>query len=199
MTIVFLFAVLILALNFLPGLWKERLVGVEKYIWVLWLGLSLIYILLVFGMLHLKVEPRGAYTKQVVSLMLAALTVISFATLSNSWKKIGFIAIALPLLFIQAIIFPVGVTTLSLPISNNRSVELLSGGFMACGESIRVVEYKYLLFKKEVFENSSLCLTGVDKLELGDAEGEVLIYHSGEFDVENPYRYVLPSTLAQPL
>lgn len=192
MTFLFLIAITLLAINLLPGLWKDRLISYERYVWATWLGLVLAYIIMLFGMNFFELEPRGAYTKQVISLLLAIQTIISFGILRNTWRKIGFIVIALPMLFIQAVYFPLGMTGHSLQLSNNRSVETVSSGFLGCGESIRLIEYKYLFFKKELYSNNSLCLTGIYKLEAGSSDNEVLIYHSGEFDLENPYRFVLP-------
>ena len=49
-----------------------------------------------------------------------------------------------------------------------------------------------VIFDREIFHESNLCLRGIRKIEIVDfneKRADFLIYHNGELDSENPYKY----------
>ena len=68
---------------------------------------------------------------------------------------------------------------------------------MSCGESIRLTETYYLLFDKIIYRDDSLCLRGIDEIEIVhfDANsGTFLIHHDGEMNSENPIEYTIKNS-----
>jgi hypothetical protein len=79
-------------------------------------------------------------------------------------------------------------------IDENNKISVTTGGFLACGEIINITQTRLGIFDKEVFHIDNLCLIGINKIEivkLDDKHAEFLIYHNGQYDSENPYKYEL--------
>lgn len=77
-------------------------------------------------------------------------------------------------------------------VNDNIKIIVSTGGFLSCGEIIRITQTKFGLFDKEVHYESSLCLRGIEKIEttkIDNKHAEFLIFHNGQFDSENPYKY----------
>ena len=67
-------------------------------------------------------------------------------------------------------------------------------GFLGCGEIIRLTKSKLIIFDQELIYDSNQCLIGIENVEIlkmNEHEIELLIYHNGTMDSENPYRYKL--------
>ena len=100
---------------------------------------------------------------------------------------------------ILTLIFPISLYILfvSQPVSrfkinDSYTIEVLTGGFLSCGQIINITENRYLIFEKKVHYESSLCLREITKIEtvkFDGKHGEFLIYHNGKVHSENPYRY----------
>jgi ABC-2 type transport system permease protein len=77
-------------------------------------------------------------------------------------------------------------------INNTYKIEVTIGGLLACGENIKISKSAMVIFDKEIFHEASLCLRGIEKIDIVDFNenrAEFLIYHNGEYDSENPYKY----------
>ena len=77
-------------------------------------------------------------------------------------------------------------------LDENNKISVTTGGFLTCGEIINITQTRFWIFDKHVFHIGDLCLIGITKIEtikLDDKNAEFLIYHNGEMDSENPYKY----------
>ena len=77
-------------------------------------------------------------------------------------------------------------------IADGYKIQVTTGGLMSCGELIHLTETKLLIFDKKIVYESSLCLQEIERIETIDFDqnsAEFLIYHNGEMDSENPYKY----------
>ena len=77
---------------------------------------------------------------------------------------------------------------------DTTKISVTKGGFLACGEIIKITQSKFGIFNKEVFHIDNLCVIGIHKIEalkIDEKHIELLIYHNGELDSENPYKYDL--------
>jgi ABC-2 type transport system permease protein len=110
----------------------------------------------------------------------------------NTRKKI-FIASALTILIIAAIgnqffYKKVG----SYKITDELNLVISQDGFLSCGEIIRITKTEFRIFDKELNYDNRQCLIGINNVETVrfDKNGaEFLIYHNGNIDSENPYKY----------
>jgi hypothetical protein len=79
-------------------------------------------------------------------------------------------------------------------IDDTNKISVTTGGFLACGENINITQSRLGIFDKEVFRVDNLCLKGIYKIEtstLDEKHAEFLIYHNGQYDSENPYKYYM--------
>jgi len=77
-------------------------------------------------------------------------------------------------------------------INSTYDINTYDGGFLACGESIRITESSFGILEKTIYSESSLCLKGISKIEtieFNKNRADFLIYHDGEMDSENPYNF----------
>jgi hypothetical protein len=78
-------------------------------------------------------------------------------------------------------------------IDDTNKIFVTTGGFLGCGEELNITQSTFGIFDKEVFHiDSNLCLKGIHKIEtskLDEKHAEFLIYHDGQHDSENPYKY----------
>ena len=77
-------------------------------------------------------------------------------------------------------------------LDENYRISVTNGGFLACGEIINITQTRFRIFDKQVFHIGNLCLLGITRIEtikLDYKHAEFLIYHNGQIDSENPYKY----------
>jgi ABC-2 type transport system permease protein len=77
-------------------------------------------------------------------------------------------------------------------INDKTKIIVTTGDFFSCGEQIYIAQTKFGLFDKVVHYESSLCLSGIKKIEtviFDNKHAEFLIYHDTKLDSENPYKY----------
>jgi ABC-2 type transport system permease protein len=77
-------------------------------------------------------------------------------------------------------------------INDLYKIEVSRGGFLACGDILKITKSELWIFDKGIYRESSLCLRGINKIETVDFHynhAEFLIFHNGEWDSENPFRY----------
>ena len=87
---------------------------------------------------------------------------------------------------------PVIDETYTLAIQYDSQIYRASSKLFATPEIINITQTRFLIFDKEVYHIENLCLIGINKIEtikFDDKHTEFLIYHNGENDSENPYKY----------
>jgi len=74
-------------------------------------------------------------------------------------------------------------------INDSYYIKTYVGGFLACGESIRITKSTFMIFDKTIYQNN-LCIKGITKIEtidFNDKSADFQIFHDMELDSENPY------------
>ena len=97
-----------------------------------------------------------------------------------------------PLLVVSIFTILFGQTLKEFKVNDNTKIIVTTGGLLSCGELIYITQTKFGIFDKEVHYESSLCLHEIEKIEtvrIDDKHAVFLIYHNGEMDSENPYKY----------
>jgi hypothetical protein len=97
-----------------------------------------------------------------------------------------------PLLVVSIFTLLFGKKLKEFDLDKNKKIIVTNGGFLSCGEIVHITETQFLIFDKEIYYESSLCLQGIEKIEVEkkyDSQIEFLIYHDGKMDSENPYKY----------
>ncbi|MCG2431509.1 hypothetical protein [Aequorivita xiaoshiensis] len=97
-----------------------------------------------------------------------------------------------PLVILSILTLILGQVVYEKKIDETNKISVTTGGFLACGEIINITQTRLGIFDKQVFHINNLCLIGINRIEtvkLDDKHAEFLIYHDGQQDSENPYKY----------
>ena len=135
---------------------------------------------------------KGLYTNLTIGLTFIISTFFYFAIFQNTKKKIFTVLVLIPLIVLGIFTLLFGRVLKEFRVTNNTKIIVTTGGLLSCGELIKITQTKFGLFDKEVHYESSLCLRGIKKIEtkkIDDKHVEFLIFHNGENDSENPYKY----------
>ena len=137
---------------------------------------------------------KGVYTYSIIIWSFIISTIIYFILFKNSKKKVLTVFLLTPLIVVSIFALIFGKVLKEFDINNETKIIVTTGGILSCGELIRITQTKFGIFDKEVHYESSLCLREIKKIEtikLDEKHAEFLIYHNGEMDSENPYKYVV--------
>jgi hypothetical protein len=135
---------------------------------------------------------KGLYTFSTISLTFIVSTFAYLVIFKITKKKILTAFLLTPLLVVAGLTLILGQLVYERQLDDNYRISVTSGGFLACGEIINITQSKFGIFDKQVFHIGDLCLSGIAKIEtieLDDKHAEFLIYHNGQLDSENPYKY----------
>lgn len=182
------FFLIIIGVNLIPLLIKADISKIEnvitKSIKIISPTLLLIAILLSFGY-----KIKGTYTLQIIVFVFIISSLLFFSTVRITKQKLVKVTILTPMIIASIFLLLFGHIKYKCDINHTYRIEVSNGGFLACGEDLRITKSKYVIFDKKV-SHDNLCLTGIYKIEtltLSDSEAELLIYHDGILDSENPY------------
>lgn len=193
-TILILIAIII-GLSFIPLLTKMSFPKVEKIIigmLIFTFILFLIFTIFEFNGFRLK----WVYTFPTIILAFIVSNLFYFSLVQNTKKKIVTVFLMTPLIIFSILTFLLNSVIKEFKINETYKMIVTTGGPLSCGEVIKVTKPTLLIFNKEVYYESSLCLiwiTKIETIEFGNGKAEFLIYHNGEMDSENPYRYEIES------
>lgn len=152
-------------------------------------------LVLTFGIFGLNgYSLKGYYTYSTISWTLIVSTIAYFVIFKNTKKKILNAFILTPLLVVAGLTLILGQLVYERQLDENNRITVRTGGFLACGEIINITQTRLGIFDKQVFHIGDLCLLGITKIEtvkLDDKHAEFLIYHNGQLDSENPYKYAV--------
>jgi len=191
MTAIIIFIGLLIGLNCIPLLTKTTFPTVEKLIGrilIVSIILFLTFMVLEFNGYKLK----GLYSFSTISWIFIVSTILFFALFKNTKRKILTVFLLTPLLVLSILTLLIGQVVYEQKIDETNKISVSTGGFLACGETINITQTRLGIFDKEVFHINNLCLIGINKIEtikLDDKHAEFLIYHNGQNDSENPYKY----------
>lgn len=191
MTAVLIFIAVVIGLNCIPLLTKMNSPKMEKAITQILIYTSLVFViftLLLFNDYRLK----GIYTNWIIGLAFIISNLLFFVLVKNRRKKFIIVLLMTPLTLLSLITLIFGQVIAEYRINDFYKIEVSNGGFLSCGEIIKITKSEFVFFNKEVYYESGLCLRGIDKietLEFNKNHANFLIYHNGEMDSENPYSY----------
>ena len=191
MTAIIIFIGLIIGLNFIPLLIKTTFPTVEKVVVIILISTTILF--LTFGAFELYgYKLKGLYTFSTISWIFIVSTILFFALFKNTKKKILTVFLLTPLIVLSILTLILAQVVYEQKIDETNKISVSTGGFLACGEIINITQTRFGIFDKEVFHIDNLCLIGINKIEtikLDDKHAEFLIYHNGQNDSENPYKY----------
>jgi ABC-2 type transport system permease protein len=150
--------------------------------------LFLIFVVFEFSGYKLK----GLHTFSTISWTFIISTILFFALFRNTKKKILTGLLLIPLVILSILTLIHGQVVYEKKIDESNKISVTTGGFLACGEIINITQTRFGVFDKQVFHINNLCLIGINRIEtvkLDDKHAEFLIYHDGQQDSENPYKY----------
>ncbi len=191
MTYILIFFGIIIGLNLIPEFIRKKYPKTEKLIFQIVLFSTLSFLILIFTSI-IGIKFRGLYTNSIIGLIFIISTLIYFSICKNNKKKKISILVLFPLILFGFYVQFFNQSIEIYKVNNNLNIEISQGGFLGCGEIIRLTEKKLLIFEKELIYDSNQCLRGIYNIEIiefNDKRAVFLIYHNGEMDSENPYRY----------
>lgn len=186
---IIIFIGLIFGLNCIPLLTKTTFPRLEKVVVSVLITATIFFITLTIFEFN-GYRLKGYYTFPIVIVTLLVSVVLYFILFKNTRKKLLTI-FPLTLLFLFGLFMLfLGRPIYEIQIDNKNKLSVTKGGLMACGEIYHITQSRFLIFDKEVFHITNLCLFGTTKIEtikLDNNQAEFLIYHNGKNDSENPY------------
>ena len=193
MTEIIIFIGLVIGLNCIPLLTNTTFPKAEKIILRMLIASSILFVTFTFFIFNGYIL-KGVYTYSIIIWSFIISTIIYFILFKNSKKKVLTVFLLTPLLVVSIFAIIFGKVLKEFHINNETKIIVTTGGILSCGELIRITQTKFGIFDKEVHYESSLCLREINKIEtikLDEEHAEFLIYHNGEMDSENPYKYVV--------
>ena len=193
MTEIIIFIGLIIGLNCIPLLTNTTFPKAEKIILRVLIASSILFVTFTFFVFNGYIL-KGVYTYSIIIWSFIISTIIYFILFKNSKKKVLTVFLLTPLIVVSIFALIFGKVLKEFDINNETKIIVTTGGILSCGELIRITQTKFAIFDKEVHYESSLCLREINKIEtikLDEKHAEFLIYHNGEMDSENPYKYVV--------
>jgi len=191
MEVIIIFIGLIIGLNCIPLLTKMTFPTLEKVIVRILIASTILF--LIFTAFEFSgYRLKGLYTFSAISWTFIISTAIYFALFKNSKKKILTVFLLTPLIVLSVLTLILGQVVYEHKIDETNKISVTTGGFLACGEIINITQTRLGLFDKTVFHIDNLCLIGIKRIEtvkLDNKHSELLIYHNGQNDSENPYKY----------
>jgi len=191
MTEIIIFIGLIIGLNCIPLLTNTTFPKAEKIILRVLIASSILFVTFTFFVFNGYIL-KGVYTYSIIIWSFIISTIIYFILFKNSKKKVLTVFLLTPLIVVSIFALIFGKVLKEFDINNETKIIVTTGGILSCGELIRITQTKFGIFDKEVHYESSLCLREINKIEtikLDEKHAEFLIYHNGEMDSENPYKY----------
>lgn len=191
MTVIIIFIGLIVGLNCIPLLIKTNFPSIEKALARILISSTILFLTFTFLQFN-GYRLKGLFTFPTISLIFIISTILYFAIFKNTKKKILAVFILIPVIILSFLTLIIGRVVNEFRIDDTNKISVATGGFLACGENINITQSRLGIFDKEVFHIDNLCLKGIYKIEtsmLDEKHAEFLIYHNGQYDSENPYKY----------
>ena len=191
MEIILITLAIIIGINLIPYSAKRNLKKLNQSI-LKFLIPAVIAFLIVFGMSIVGFKLKGIYGYKILGTAVILGALMYLATCKGVKEKIISNLILIPILLIGIANVLLNNKTGTYKLSEELNIVTSEEGFLGCGETIRLTKPKFLFFDKELKYDSNQCLTGISDIELlrlDDKVVEMLIYHDGKNESENPYNY----------
>lgn len=165
----------------------------EKIITNVLIGTTLI-LLIVIALLFNGYRLHGSLTYTVLGIAFMLSEIVFIIFIKSTRKKIIAVFLGLPL-FLVSLLMVVFVREIAeYEITDQHSIIISPGGILGCGEMIHITKNRLGILRKEIYHESTLCLTGIDHIEtvqFTSDKAEFLIHHDGKRTNGNPYRYTI--------
>lgn len=190
---IIIFIGLIIGLNYILLQSKTNFPKVEKAVVGILITSTILFLTFVvfeFNGYRLK----GLYIFTIISFTFIISTILFLTLFKNKKKKIITVFLLTPLLLLSILKLILGQVLYEQKIDEINKISVTTGGFLSCGEILNITQTKFGLFDKKVYHIDNLCLIGITKIEtvkLDNNYAEFLIYHNGQNDTENPYKYTV--------
>lgn len=191
MKIILIVIAVIVGINLIPYSTKKSLKKLNQLI-LKFLIPVIIAFSVVFGMSIVGMKLKGIYGDKILGTTLILGALMYLATCKGIKEKIISNIILIPLLVIGIFNILLYNKTGTYKLNEELSIVTSKEGFLGCGEIMRITKTKFLIFDKELKYDSNQCLTGISNIKsvkLDDKFAEMLIFHDGKNDSENPYYY----------
>ncbi|MBK7639613.1 MAG: hypothetical protein IPJ22_06095 [Bacteroidetes bacterium] len=135
---------------------------------------------------------KDLFTASIISWFFIVSTISFFVIFKNSMKKILLVLLLIPFIVFNIFSLNVDQPIFEQELDEINKITVTKDGFLECGEIIYISQSKLGIFDKKVFQFNNLCLKGINKIEtvkFDEKHAEFLIYHDGEYDSENPYKF----------
>lgn len=188
---ILIFVVLIVGAIYIPNITNKYFPKLESRVGRALIASTVLF--LSFSALHIYgYKLKGAYTFPIIVWSFIISSIVFFSFAKNTIRKWLIVLVLLPLLVLSIIMLVMGGTVYEYSIDTNRKILVTTGGFLGCPQNIRFTTTKFVIFDKTAFHGYNPCLDGIQKIGEVKLEGKTirfLIYHNGEYDSENPYKY----------
>ena len=191
MTALIIFILIVIGLNLIPYLTKRDFPVVEKAINRV-LIFSTVAFLVLTALVFCGYKLKGIYSNPIIGVIFITITILYFVLAKSTKKKLFAVVILTPLILISLVTLLFGRTIYESKIAEGYKIQVSTGGLLSCGELINLTESEFFLFEKAIVHENSLCLREIERIEtinFDQNSAEFLIYHNGEMDSENPYKY----------
>ena len=191
MTALIIFILIVIGLNLIPYLTKWDFPVVEKAINRV-LIFSTVAFLVLTALVFCGYKLKGIYSNPIIGVIFITITILYFVLAKSTKKKLFAVVILTPLILISLVTLLFGRTIYESKITEGYKIQVSTGGLLSCGELINLTESEFFLFEKVIVHENSLCLREIERIEtinFDQNSAEFLIYHNGEMDSENPYKY----------
>ena len=191
MIVIIIFVAIILGLNCIPLFIKGEFQKIDKIVTQILIFSLIVFIIFVILFFN-GYQLIGIYSNLIISLFFILTNILFFVLVKNTQKKMIIVCCTTPLILLSLFIILFGNVIVKYRINDDYKIVVTRGGLLACGEIIKITKSEFDIFDKEVYYESNLCLRGIyriDILKFNNTTAKFLIYHNGELDSENPYKY----------
>ncbi len=184
------FISIIIGFNCIPLLIKRHNEKLETAINQVLITATITFVILTI-LLFFDYRLKGIYTNSIIASIFIISCLLYFILIRITWGKIIKSFVLIPLILLSLYSLSFGQTVYENKINDTYHIETYAGGFLACGESIRITKSAFVIFDKAIYQNN-LCIRGISKIEtieFNDKSADFLIFHDAELDSENPYKF----------
>jgi len=177
--------------NSIPYLLGKDLLNFNRLILNLLIPIALLT-LLAFVLSMSGYKLKGFYAYKILGLGSIVTSILFLATEKKIKLKIIANFLLIPLMLIGVYNTLLYHKTGTYKLNADLDLVVSQEGFLGCGETLRITQTQFLIFDKELKIDSRQCLKGIteiEPLEVNDQSIELLIYHDGVNDSENPYHH----------
>lgn len=191
MTLIILFIFILIGLNYIPELTNKRFLKTEKYIERIVTCVAFIFLILIILSFN-GIKLKGMYSNLVIGFIFVTTSILYFAINKTTTRKVISIVVLIPFILLSIYLYLFNKNLGRYKVNDDINIVVSQEGFLACGEIIRLTKTKFIIFDKELIQDTNQCLRGIYKIEIiefNKQRAKFLIYHREKFDSENPYSY----------